>query len=233
MAAATNSCALVGRPQPLRNAMLSSEVTNMTIGQRISDLRRKYSYSQEYVAEKLNVSRQAVSKWEQDQAAPDTYNLIALAELFHVTVEYLAVGKIEEPIPEEKQMPQSKMPMQKIIGLILLGAGLLAIILGVLFSETLILFSLWLLAGGTLCLTVRRNLPLAMLWTGIVILGSTASFLTRGWLLSFYYFLQYPREINVGMMISFVFWIALVVAIVWTVCGGISARKRKHMNSES
>ncbi len=205
----------------------------MTIGQRISDLRRKYSYSQEYVAEKLNVSRQAVSKWEQDQAAPDTYNLIALAELFHVTVEYLAVGKIEEPIPEEKQMPQSKMPMQKIIGLILLGAGLLAIILGVLFSETLILFSIWLLAGGTLCLTVHRNLPLAMLWTGIVIIGSTTSFLTGGWLLSFYYFLQYPREINVGMMISFVFWIALVVAIVWPVCRGISARKRKHMNSES
>lgn len=205
----------------------------MTIGQRISDLRRKYSYSQEYVAEKLDVSRQAVSKWEQDQAAPDTYNLIVLAELFHVTVEYLAVGKIEEPAPEEKQLPQSKMPMQKIIGLILLGAGLLAMILGVLLSETLILFSLWLLAGGTLCLTVRRNLPLAMLWTGIVILGVTASFLGRGWLLSFYYFLQYPYAINVGMMISFVFWIALVVAVVWTVCKVILARKRKQMNSES
>lgn len=205
----------------------------MTIGQRISDLRRKYSYSQEYVAEKLDVSRQAVSKWEQDQAAPDTYNLIALAGLFHVTVEYLVVGKIEEPAPEEKQLPQSKMPMQKIIGLILLGAGLLAMILGVLLSETLILFSLWLLAGGTLCLTVRRNLPLAMLWTGIVILGVTASFLGRGWLLSFYYFLQYPYAINVGMMISFVFWIALVVAVVWTVCKVILARKRKQMNSES
>ena len=53
-----------------------------TIGQRISELRKSSSFSQEYVAEKLNVSRQAVSKWEQDLSAPDTYNLIALAELF-------------------------------------------------------------------------------------------------------------------------------------------------------
>lgn len=201
----------------------------MTIGQRISDLRRKFSYSQEYVAEQLDVSRQAVSKWEQDQAAPDTYNLIALAELFHVTVEYLAVGKVEESSPEvqPQPVPQSKMPMQKMIGLIFLGAGLLSLILGVLFSEMLILLSLWLLAGGTLCLAVRRNLPLAMLWTGIAILGLTTSFLTGGWLLSFYYFLQYPYEINVGMMISFVFWIALLVAAVWTLWKVFAAQKAK------
>ena len=58
----------------------------MTIGQRIGELRKSYGYSQEYIAEKMNVSRQAVSKWEQDLSAPDTYNLIALAELLDVSV---------------------------------------------------------------------------------------------------------------------------------------------------
>jgi HTH-type transcriptional regulator/antitoxin HipB len=57
------------------------EVIHMSIGQRISERRRQLGYSQEYVAENMNVSRQAVSKWEQDLSAPDTYNLIALAEL--------------------------------------------------------------------------------------------------------------------------------------------------------
>lgn len=172
---------------------------------------------------------------ENDQAAPDTYNLIALAQLFHVTVEYLAVGTVEEPSSEERPQPapQSKMPMQKIIGLILLGGGLLSLILGVLFSETSILLSPWLLAGGILCLTVRRNLPLAMLWTGIAILCLTTSVLTGGWLLSFYYFIQYPHEINMGMMISFVFWIALLVAVVWTVRKIVLERKRKQKNSQS
>ncbi len=68
----------------------------MTIGQRISELRKNRGYSQEYVAEQLNVSRQAVSKWETDTSAPDTYNLIGLAQLFGVSVEFIAVGKKEE-----------------------------------------------------------------------------------------------------------------------------------------
>lgn len=65
----------------------------MSIGKRISDARKDKGFTQEYIAEKLNVSRQAVSKWEKDQSAPDTRNLIALAELLCVSVEYLAVGK--------------------------------------------------------------------------------------------------------------------------------------------
>ena len=59
----------------------------MTIGQRIKSLRMDRSLSQEYVAISLGVSRQAVSKWETDAAVPDTYNLIALAKLFEVSVE--------------------------------------------------------------------------------------------------------------------------------------------------
>lgn len=65
----------------------------MTIGSRIAALRKKNNYSQEYVAEKLGVSRQAVSKWERDLSHPDTQNLIQLAELFSSTVEYIAIGK--------------------------------------------------------------------------------------------------------------------------------------------
>ena len=76
-----------------------------TIGTRIANLRSRYSYSQEYVAEKLGVSRQAVSKWEQNQSSPDTNNLIALAELFNVSVEYLAIGKIQE---QKSENPQTK-----------------------------------------------------------------------------------------------------------------------------
>ena len=73
----------------------------MTIGERISELRRTASLSQEYVAEKLGVSRQAVSKWETDASAPDTYNLIALSSLFGVSVEYLATGRTPTPTPDE------------------------------------------------------------------------------------------------------------------------------------
>ena len=77
----------------------------MTLGKRISTLRRDKKLSQESMAEILGVSRQAVSKWENDLASPDTENLIALAGLLEVDVEFLATGQITEdmesdPIPE-------------------------------------------------------------------------------------------------------------------------------------
>lgn len=74
----------------------------MTIGTRISELRKAKGYTQEYVAEQLGVSRQAVSKWEQDQTSPDTGNLIALAKLLDSSVEYIAVGKAEKSDAEAK-----------------------------------------------------------------------------------------------------------------------------------
>jgi len=67
----------------------------MTIGNRIRTLRKQLNYSQEYVAEQLDVTRQAVSKWEKDLSSPDTENIIQLAKLLNSTVEYIASGKKE------------------------------------------------------------------------------------------------------------------------------------------
>ena len=64
----------------------------MTIGNRIRALRQEKGYTQEYIAEQLGVSRQAVSKWEQDQSSPDTNNLIALSALLDASIEYIATG---------------------------------------------------------------------------------------------------------------------------------------------
>ena len=68
----------------------------MTIGNRINELRKARGYTQEYIAEQLGVSRQAVSKWEQDLSSPDTGNLIALSELLNTSVTYLATGNAEQ-----------------------------------------------------------------------------------------------------------------------------------------
>lgn len=136
----------------------------MTIGQRISELRKKYSYSQEYVAEKLGVSRQAVSKWENDTTAPDTYNLIALAELFNVSVEYIAVGKQYEQA-EVLNLPQSKsITSKKVLGFIFLGTGLLSLIFGVLFSEILIMICVFLITLAIFCLLIRQNFFIVTSW---------------------------------------------------------------------
>ncbi len=71
----------------------------MTLGNRIIELRKQKNFSQEYVAELLDISRQAVYKWEKDLSSPDTAHLIKLAEILGVSVEYLATGKTEYILP--------------------------------------------------------------------------------------------------------------------------------------
>ena len=60
-------------------------------------LRKEKSISQTELAKRLNVSRQAVSKWEQGTSSPDTERLIQLAEILGTEVEYLATGTHPEP----------------------------------------------------------------------------------------------------------------------------------------
>lgn len=65
----------------------------MSVGERINTLRKQQNISQGQLASALNVSRQAVSKWENGLASPDTVNLIQLAEVLDTDVEYLATGR--------------------------------------------------------------------------------------------------------------------------------------------
>ena len=61
----------------------------MEIGEKIRSLRLKLGLTQEELAEKIGVTRQALSKWEVNAALPDTKNVVALAKLFGVTADYL------------------------------------------------------------------------------------------------------------------------------------------------
>ena len=65
----------------------------MSIGERIMELRKEARISQADLSKALEVSRQAVSKWENDLANPDVINLIRLADLLDTDVEYLATGR--------------------------------------------------------------------------------------------------------------------------------------------
>lgn len=67
----------------------------MILADKIIRLRKKNGYSQEELAEKMNVSRQAVSKWEAAQSIPDLEKILQLSRLFGVTTDYLLKDEIE------------------------------------------------------------------------------------------------------------------------------------------
>ncbi|MBQ9457710.1 MAG: helix-turn-helix domain-containing protein [Bacilli bacterium] len=62
---------------------------SMELGERLAKLRKKAGLSQEQLADELGVSRQAVSRWETGEAAPDTENLIALADIYNISLDEL------------------------------------------------------------------------------------------------------------------------------------------------
>lgn len=75
----------------------------MTFGEKLQDLRRKAGMSQDMLAEKLEVSRQAVSKWERDEAMPETEKVVRIAKLFGVSLDELLLDR--EPKPRYEQPP--------------------------------------------------------------------------------------------------------------------------------
>ena len=68
----------------------------MTLGEKLSKLRKEYNYTQEQLADILGVTRQSISKWESDIAYPETEKLIKMGKLFECSMDYLLNDDITE-----------------------------------------------------------------------------------------------------------------------------------------
>lgn len=88
----------------------------MSLGQRLFELRKLKHLSQEEVAEKLNVTRQTISKWETDQSSPELDKIIPICELFEITTDELITGKKEI---KEKRLDIEGNKKKRTIGLII------------------------------------------------------------------------------------------------------------------
>jgi len=120
----------------------------MALGERIKEYRLKAHLSQEKVAELIGVSRQAITKWEMNQSAPNTENLFRLAEIFDTTVDLLVSDEAERPksIAEQVHLLYRAEEAKKIrerrsrirhnicIALMVLGGYLVIFLVGKLFS---------------------------------------------------------------------------------------------------
>lgn len=151
----------------------------MTLGERIAYYRGVLGLSQGELAEKLGVSRQAVSKWETDAGLPDLDRFIALSGLYNITLDELVKGSVPSPAPADgaqaAAFPPEASPAaaekpasggQKTVGYILLGVGLLCAVLALFLNWALLIPAGYLLICAVLCLTLRR-------YAGRVILGGT------------------------------------------------------------
>ncbi|MDE8735267.1 helix-turn-helix transcriptional regulator, partial [Eubacteriales bacterium DFI.9.88] len=81
----------------------------MTFAEKLKSLRTKNGYSQEELAEALNVSRQAITKWESGKGMPDIQNLIAISDLFDVTLDSLMREEEELETSDESSCTKGSM----------------------------------------------------------------------------------------------------------------------------
>ena len=80
----------------------------MTFGEKLQSLRQRSGMSQDALAERLQVSRQAVSRWERDETMPETDKVVALADIFGVTTDYLLRPQSESTETEPETPPREQ-----------------------------------------------------------------------------------------------------------------------------
>ncbi len=114
----------------------------MTFGEKLQKLRAREGLSQDALAELLNVSRQAVSRWERDETMPETEKVVRISDCFHVTTDYLLKDGPEHFPPASRPLPDPGEVWRK-YGFLLAWAA-----------------ALW---GVTICL---RMLPMAIMAWG-------------------------------------------------------------------
>ena len=100
----------------------------MNIGEQILQLRKKMGLSQEELAEKLNVTRQTVSKWETNQSTPDFEKIVPLCDVFGITTDELLRGKSEHTINMDESKIRKKTALKVSISVFLYFLAIIWII---------------------------------------------------------------------------------------------------------
>ena len=145
----------------------------MSIGTKIYELRTAKNLSQGDLADKLDVSRQSVSKWETDMAVPDLDKLIKICDVFEISLDELAGRQVKTECDENANKSKTPTTAQRIVGYILFTlsiiCGLITIMFGTNEADFLIMLpiALAMLICGLLCIFLGKNAFYWSIWTAL------------------------------------------------------------------
>ena len=192
----------------------------MSLGETIYRLRTEKSLSQGDLAEMLEVSRQSISKWENNSAVPDLEKIIRLSEIFEVSLDELVKGE-ETPrrtatvnnIPQEN-VREVGFPPRKIAGIILLCMAFLVVMFFLVAGGGLagLIFALPFLTCGILCFALKKNVGLWCAWDLYVLFDLYMSYATGISRASVLYSFQWTPEMNY-MRLAFAWFAVISLAV--------------------
>ena len=202
----------------------------MNLSERIYNLRIQKGMSQGDLAEKLNVSRQSISKWENSSAVPDLDKIIKLSEIFDITIDELVKGethKVDDATDNaEKQQknveyiyvqPQKVvMEGRKIAGIILFCMAFLFTFGILLATGSLggIFYAIPFIICGILCFTFKKNVGLWCAWTVYVMADL---FMRWGTSINpnlIFMTFQFTPQMNYTRLVAAWVWVILLIVLI-------------------
>ena len=148
----------------------------MLLSEKLYTLRKKQSLSQEQLAEQLNVSRQAISKWESAQSMPDPEKLIAISEFFQVSLDYL----LKDDVEPSGVLPVQGKPTELRSGVGINLAGLIICISGLVL---LILWGLISVLNPSVSGQISDSSLIQIDGNGMILMLCVAAIIVGAWLL--------------------------------------------------
>lgn len=180
------------------------EGTDMILADKITELRKKNGWSQEELAEKLDVSRQSISKWESAQSVPDMSRILKLSEVFGVSTDFLLkdemslsdVQKISFE-PEEESGPARQVSMEEAAAFLSFrdkSSGRVAFgVMMCILSPALLIALAGLQEGGIIGLSETTAAGIGLVVLLLLVGGAVGIFVTNGLEGQQYEFLEKER----------------------------------------
>lgn len=191
----------------------------MNLGETIYKLRTEKGLSQGNLADMLEVSRQSISKWENNSAVPELDKLMKLSEIFNITLDELVKGEIIQNKEIQSKQMNKISQTQKTVGILFFAFAGLILLFGFVFHE-LILFSLILdipfVICGIICLKCKKNAGLWCSWVMYVFVTSYLLWATGINWSSIFFYMKYP-DFGVQTIISGILLALLILLIGITV----------------
>lgn len=144
----------------------------MDTGKKISLCRKEAGLSQEALADKLGISRQAVSRWETGEALPDTVKIVQLARIFNVSCDYLLLEEVEDKggtTRNNGDFPLAATPVAERRRKFRMVLGTSATVLGIICTCSALLYATYWADHTDWWLTAWGPFGTALFCTGIVV----------------------------------------------------------------
>lgn len=211
-----------------------------SIGERIYELRKQNNLSQGDLAEKLEISRQTVSKWENNSSSPELEKIIALSEIFAVTTDFILKGTsvvtteettVTQEEKTEEQEVIKKTSGKKIAGVILIIIGAVLFAVFCFTAQVLAMLAAWIIGSGALLILCKKRPGLCISWFSFIMGERFCRYFTtinmnlifRDYAYNDYYLMQ--------LIFSYVLWLILCVLVIYTLITLSKVRKDNKNDS--